>query len=77
MNVDPDLTDKQTRDLVRKYRIQIPMMLPNQKEAIRKYGADRLPRLVVIGQNKKVTMIITGFDQNLEAKLTKHIQNLL
>jgi len=77
VNVDPNLNKKQTQDLIRKHGIEIPVLLPNQKEAIRKYGANRLPRLVVIGKNKRVVKIFKGFHENLEETLTRQIKKLL
>jgi len=77
VNVDPELTDQQIQNLINNYRIEIPVMLTNQKEAIMKYKASKLPRLVVIDRNKKITRIITGFNENLEVELSELIDLLL
>jgi len=53
------------------------MMLVNQKDAIRKYNADKLPRLFVISKKGKVAKIVEGFEENLESELMKTIDKLL
>ena len=77
INVDPHLPRAKARTLMDRYHIEMPMMWVNQNEAIRKYGAQTLPRLVVIGKNKKISKIITGFHKNLESELTRYLNQLL
>jgi hypothetical protein len=52
------------------------MMLCNQAEAIRKYDASVLPRIFVIDQQKAISHIIQGFDENLESALSQMIDTL-
>ncbi len=77
INVDPDLNDIQMKRLIRQYGIDVPVMMPNQNEAIRKYEASPLPRLVVVGRNKRIALILTGFQEDLENNLTGTIDKLL
>jgi len=77
VNVDPELTESQIRRLINTYKIKIPVMLTNQKEAIMKYKASKLPRLVVIDRKKRISKIITGFNENLEMELSELIDSLL
>lgn len=77
VNVDPDITQQEVQRIIQRRKIQIPVMLPNQTEAVRKYDVISLPRIVVIDKKKKIAKIITGFDAHLGAKLTKTIQQLL
>lgn len=77
INVDPELSREQARRFIETYSIEVPMMLCNQAEAIRKYDARVLPRLVVIDRDKKIAQIITGLDKQLEASLDGIIQDLL
>jgi thiol-disulfide isomerase/thioredoxin len=77
VNVDPNINEKEAKRLIGKYNIKAPMMLVNQNEAIRKYNANQLPRLVVIDREAKIFKIFTGFDDNLESLLTKDLNKLL
>jgi len=77
VNVDPDLDEEQMNRLIQKYKINIPVLLPSQAEAIRKYDVKALPRLVVIGQDKRIALILTGFKEDLEQTLTLLIDQIL
>ncbi|MCP4754759.1 MAG: TlpA family protein disulfide reductase [Proteobacteria bacterium] len=77
VNVDPDLEESQMKRLIRQYGIEVPVMLPNQNEAMRKYNAVKLPRLVVVGRNKRIASILTGFHEDLESRMTGLIDGLL
>lgn len=77
VNVDPDITQSQAQHFIENLKIEVPMMLCNQAEAIRKYHATVLPRLFVINKSKKISNIITGFDENLEEELNQIIDGLL
>jgi len=77
VNVDQELTKSQIQKLISTYRIEIPVMLTNQQEAIRVYNADRLPRLIVIDKQKRIYKLITGFNENLETDLRTIIDSLL
>ncbi|MBU3916924.1 TlpA family protein disulfide reductase [bacterium] len=77
VNVDPDLSSEDAKAMLQRFNIEIPMMMPNQNEAIRKYDAAKLPRLVVIDQKKQISKLITGFNENLEDDLTTHLSKML
>mgnify|MGYP003966888305 FL=1 len=77
VNIDAGITRQNAKKFIKKNKIRIPVMLPNQKEAMRQYDAYRLPRLVVIDKNKKTASIMEGFDGDLTFKLTKIIRDLL
>ena len=77
VNVDSELTEAQIRRLINTYEIKIPVMLTNQKEAIKKYKASKLPRLIVIDRSKKISKIVTGFNENLETDLSEFIDSSL
>ena len=77
VNIDSGITIANARQLIKKLKIRIPVMLPNQKEAMRKYRVTKLPRLYVINKEKKISHIVSGFEENLESELTSVINNLL
>ncbi|MBU3916720.1 TlpA family protein disulfide reductase [bacterium] len=77
INVDPDLSQEQAQQFIKNYHIEVPMMLCNQAEAIRKYDAATLPRLYVIDQKKRISHIFKGLDENLESELIDIIDKLL
>ncbi|NQU64329.1 MAG: TlpA family protein disulfide reductase, partial [SAR324 cluster bacterium] len=77
VNVDPDLDEAQMKWLIQKNKIEIPVMLPNQKEALRTYDVVALPRLFIIGGDKRIALVLTGFKEDLEQQLTKLIDQLL
>jgi len=77
VNVDPGIDQNEILRLIDKYKIDIPVMMPNQKEVIRTYDAKSLPLLVVIDQKRNIVYKMTGFNENLEKDLTRIINNLL
>ena len=77
VNVDPNLNVSQIRRFIARKQIKVPMMLPNQKEALQKYNAYVLPRLVVIDRNGVITNVITGFHENLSEELSAKINRLI
>jgi len=77
VNIDPDITPTTAKRIIKKLRIRIPIMLPNQQEAIRQYGVKSLPKLFIIGKDKKIAHIFSGFEENLESDLTNIINRLL
>lgn len=77
VNIDADVDSFEIARFIARKRIKVPMMLPNQREAIRKYKAYTLPRMVIINQEGNVVDIIKGFNENLEQELSSIIDNLL
>lgn len=77
VNVEPGISRSQIRRFMATKRIQVPMMLPNQREVIKKYNVVSLPRIVVIDRNGKIALILDGYKENLESFLKKHIAELL
>lgn len=77
INVDPELDEIGMKRLISRYKIHIPVMLPNQNEAMRKYDAVALPRLVVIDKQKKVSDILIGYHEDLAEILSTTIHHLL
>ena len=77
INVDPNPTKQQIEKLINQYKISIPIMMVNQKEAFRKYNADTLPRLFIIDKKKRVNKIISGFSEHLEAEIVETLNELL
>jgi len=77
INVDPELSEEQFVRISEKYKIRIPLITLNQKEAIRKYDVQKLPRLVIIGFNKHVVKIVTGYQKNLEQELGTYLNSLI
>jgi thiol-disulfide isomerase/thioredoxin len=77
VNVDAEVTDLKIKRFIVRKQIRVPMMLPNQKEAMRKYKAYALPRLVVINREGRIVEVITGFNDNLEAELIALIDKLI
>jgi thiol-disulfide isomerase/thioredoxin len=76
-NIDHNVDEAEAKRLIQKYKIVSPMILVSLEEAIRKYNADRLPRLFVIDKKGKVVKIVEGFNENLESELSRVIDNLL
>ncbi|MCP4294916.1 MAG: TlpA family protein disulfide reductase [Proteobacteria bacterium] len=77
VNVDYDATPEQLKRFIIRRRIALPMMLPNQREAVRKYDVKSLPRMVVIDKKGKIAKIIRGFSEHLEEELSDIITALL
>ena len=77
VNVDAGITDLEMGHFIIQRGIKVPMMLPNQKEAMRKYKAFTLPRMVIINREGKVYKIITGFNEDLESELSTLIEKLI
>jgi thiol-disulfide isomerase/thioredoxin len=77
VNVDGDVTEAALKKMILKYQIKIPLIQPNQQEVMRTYNTEALPRLVVIGKDKKIVTIITGFRENFENEINQVIANLL
>jgi len=77
VNVDPDLSPASIQDFISQKKIQVPMMLPNQRKTMKDFSITGLPKIVVIAQDGTVADIITGFEEDLEAQLDgiiKHLQ---
>jgi thiol-disulfide isomerase/thioredoxin len=77
INVDPDLDADGMRRLIERHQIEVPVMMTNQNEAIRKYDAAVLPRLVAVGLDKRIAFILTGFHEDLADRLSDVIDQLL
>ncbi len=77
VNVDPDIDQSRMLRLIDQYKIDIPVMMPNQEEVMRQYDANKLPLLIVIDKNQKIAHKITGLDKTLEKRLTRIINTLL
>jgi thiol-disulfide isomerase/thioredoxin len=77
VNVDAEVTDLKIKRFIVRKQIKVSMMLPNQREAMRKYQAYALPRLVVINSEGRIVEIITGFNDYLEAELITLIDKLI
>ena len=76
INVDPDITPLNIKRFIARKQIKIPMMLPNQKEAIKKYAVWSLPRIVVVDKQGIIRHVITGFRDNLEIQLGNLITDI-
>jgi len=77
VNVEPGITAGKIRRFMARTGIRVPMMLPNQREVIRKYDVTSLPRIVVIDREGKISCILQGFTENLESVLIEKIAALL
>ncbi len=77
VNIDHSVDDLEITRFVARRQIKVPMMLPNQRDAIKKYKAFSLPRMVIINRQGIIDHIITGFNENLESELTHLIERLL
>ena len=77
INVDSDINSLNIKRFIARKQIKIPMMLPNQKEAVKKYSAWSLPRIVVIDKNGIIRKVITGFQNDLEIQLGNLIEDLI
>lgn len=77
VNVDPDMSSDAIERFIIRRKIKVPMMMPNQKEAIEKYQIYGLPRMVIIGKEGRVQKIITGFSEHLEEELSQIIDSFL
>lgn len=77
VNVDTEVSDADMTRFIAKKNIDLPMMMPNQRDAIRKYQVYSLPRIVVIDKQGTVAMEVRGFHDDLKEKLTAKINELL
>lgn len=77
VNVDPDMDQATAQKFIVQKGIEVPMMLPNQRQAVKSYGVVGLPRIVIIDRNGKISEVIIGFKTNLKKQLSKIIEGLL
>ncbi|MDT8447744.1 MAG: TlpA disulfide reductase family protein [bacterium] len=77
VNVDTEISDADMTRFIAKKKIDLPMLMPNQRDAIRKYKVYSLPRIVVIDKEGKIAMELHGFHDDLEKVLTDQINQLL
>ena len=77
VNADGDLTQAGMKALADKHTLTLPLLYAHQQEVMRTYRPRALPKLVVIGRDKKVAHIMTGFDENFETALSNAIRSLL
>ncbi|MBU3915311.1 TlpA family protein disulfide reductase, partial [bacterium] len=61
VNVDATVNNFEMERFIARKQIKVPMMLPNQNEAMKKYKAFLLPRMVIINREGKIAEIFTGF----------------
>jgi thiol-disulfide isomerase/thioredoxin len=76
VNVDTEVSDQKIARFIARRRIKVPMMMPNQKDAIKKYQVYSLPRIVIINRHRKIAHEIKGFKEDLETQLTELIDEL-
>jgi len=77
VNIDQNVNVAEAKKLIKKLKIESPMILVNSKEAIRKYNTSKLPRLFIIDKAGNIKKIFKGFNDNLEFELSSVIDNLL
>ncbi|MGK5092735.1 TlpA disulfide reductase family protein [Deltaproteobacteria bacterium TL4] len=77
VNVDQEITQATVKKMIAKLNLRVPVLLPQREHAVASYGADSLPRIVVIDRAGKIAEVITGFDDHLEEKLKTRISELL
>jgi len=76
VNIDHNVDSLGIRRFIARKQIKVPMMLPNQKEALKKYNVYQLPRIVIIDRQGIVSNIISGFNEDLYEQLIRIIENL-
>jgi len=77
VNIDTEVSDQELVRFIAKKKIKLPMMLPNQRDAIKKYQVYSLPRIIVIGKDGVIAHEVKGFHDDLEANMTEWITTLL
>ena len=77
VNVDANKTQSDIKRFIIRKKIKVPMMMPNQKDAIKKYQVYSLPRIVIIDRQKKIAHEIRGFKEDLNEQLTLLVDDLL
>ena len=77
VNVDDRLSSDAIKRFIIQRGIKLPMMLPNQKEAMEKYQVYSLPQMVILGKEGRIQKIISGFNEDLETELSQVIDGLL
>jgi len=77
INVEPNISPQNIKRFIARKQIKIPMMLPNQKEAIKKFKVWTLPRIIIIDKKGTIRHVITGFQDELEIQLDHAIGKLL
>jgi thiol-disulfide isomerase/thioredoxin len=77
VNVDTEVTEEKISRFIAKRKIKVQMMMPNQRDAIKKYRVYSLPRIVIIDRQRKIAHEIKGFKEDLKEQLSKIIDELL
>ena len=77
VNVDTEVSGQEISRFIAKKEIKIPMMMPNQRDVIKKYRVSSLPKIVIINRQRKVSHEIKGFKQDLKNQITKLVDELL
>jgi thiol-disulfide isomerase/thioredoxin len=77
VNVDANKTQSDIKRFIIRKKIKVPMMMPNQKDAIKKYNVVSLPRLVIVDFNHNIQKILIGAQSNFEERLTGMIDTLI
>lgn len=76
VNIDAQMSSLEISRFIARKQIKVPMMMPNQREAIRKYKAYALPWMVIINKEGVVHQIIKGFNEDLETELSATLDHL-
>ena len=75
--MDTEVSNQKINCFIAKRKVKMQMMMPNQRDAIKKYQVYSLPRIVIIDRQRKIAHEITGFKKDLEEQLAKLINDLL
>lgn len=76
VNIDTQVNPQKIKRFIARKQIRVPMMLANQKDAIKKYHVLTLPRVVIIDQSGIIRYVIKGFQSDFEIKMTQLIEKL-
>ena len=77
VNTDGDISLAALQAIAEKRAITLPVLYVNQQEVMRTYQPRALPKLLVIGKDRKVVRILTGFREDFETVLTGIVRELL
>jgi thiol-disulfide isomerase/thioredoxin len=77
VNVDVEKTPAEVKTFAASRGIDVEMIFPSVSYAIKQFGIETLPRIVVVDTKGVVTQVITGFHDDLAAQIREVVTPLL
>ena len=77
VNVDTEKSETEVRAFAKAKGIEVEMMLPSVRYALKAYRIEALPRIVIVAPDGVVAHVILGFQDDLEAQLAELLKEVL